>query len=275
MSVLIFMDAIDAVRTAVVVGACALGLEAPVVAAQEQPERRDGTTEAEATTRRQLERYIRLTQSHDSDDRLTGAKGLTRMGPAAAPALQFLWPLLQNQPDDVCLAAYRAVCAIGPAGTKALPRIVKTARRGLSTEGRCATAYQSCSYWPEAIPYLVRELGRQPATDEVPEGMLTGVKMDLVPLVISAVVPVLREGGRRAESAAGVLWRLREAARPALPALVKAVRTRRITDGTFAWAALQIGASDPDAIAELERIAREHSDLTGQQAREALARVGR
>jgi len=270
MSVLILMDA---VWTVVLVGACALALEGPALSARDQSER-DTATKTE-TARRQLERYVRLTQSKVSDDRLTGVEGLTRMGPSAAPALPVLLQLLENQPDDVCLAAYRAVCAIGPAGTKTIPRIVKTARRGLSTEGRCATAYQSCSYWPQAIPYLVRELGRQPATDEVPEGMLTGVKMDLVPLVVSAVVPVLREGGRRAESAAAVLWRLRQAARPALPALVDAVRTRRISDGTFAWAALQIGATDPDAIRELERIAREHSDLTGQHAREALTKAGR
>jgi len=47
---------------------------------------------------------IRLLRSKDSDDRVRGAKALTQVGPAASPALPYLLPLLDDQPDDVCVA---------------------------------------------------------------------------------------------------------------------------------------------------------------------------
>jgi hypothetical protein len=220
------------------------------------------------------ELILRL-QSTSADRQELAADDLARLGPRAAPALPHLLPLLDDESAIVCVAAYRAICAIGPAATSAIPEIVKGARRRLARQDYCGGAYTLCTYWPEAIPSLVAELGRDPNTDEVPENMLSGVENTTLRVLLPAMEAILLEGRPRAESAAGVLWRMRSSSRPAVPSLVKALRAGRITDSTFAWAMLQIGGDEAGALAELQRIAKQRDDLTGQQAREALAKVRR
>lgn len=88
------------------------------------------------------------------------------------------------------------------------------------------------------------------------ENMLRG----LGPTVIPKVATVLEAGGNRSASAANTLRRFGKEAAPALPALVRAVRGKTLSDGMFVATVEAIGVADPKAMAELRRIVQQAKD---------------
>jgi hypothetical protein len=192
--------------------------------------------------------------SSNPDDRISAAEYLTRQGPQAHAALPHLTKLLDGS-DLECVAAVRAICAIGAQAESAVPAMVKAGRRQLRdpTESQCWAVIEAdvASIGVPAIPRLIPELGADRRTDEVPENMLRA----LGPQVLPEVAKVLNQGGARAESAAAVIARFAGEGRVALSALALAVRNRKIDEPTFISTVEAIGVADGLALTELRRIA--------------------
>jgi hypothetical protein len=216
-------------------------------AAKAPPARQTATAE-------QIQRAADLLSSADADDRISAAEYLARQGPRARPALPQLMTLLDDS-DLVCVAAVRAICAVGPEAAAAVPTMVKLARKQLKdpAESSCWSVVESevLSIGPAAVPMLLAELGAERRTDEVPENMLRA----LGPQVLPRVVDVLNEGGVRAESAADVIARFGIEAEPALPELARAVKNQKLDELVFVSTVDAIGRADATVLGELRRIA--------------------
>jgi hypothetical protein len=216
----------------------------------------------------EVQRLMLLLRSIDSDDREQAANLLAREGPQAKPALGDLVALLDAAADSECVAAVRAICAIGPEAASAIPAMVKMARKSLAAgddipEHNCwaMPMGEVSSIGAPAIPRLLAELGVDPDTEEVPANMLRA----LGPQVLPDVVKLLDEGGVRAEAASEVIFRFGADAAPALPALVKALRRHKISEASFvstiyAMNTQGMTAADAGTLAELRRLAKEAKD---------------
>lgn len=221
-------------------------------AAEAPPARQTATAE-------QIQRAVGLLSSADADDRISAAEYLARQGPRARPALPQLVTLLDDS-DPVCVAAVRAICAVGPVAAAAVPAMVKLARKQLKdpAETNCWSVVESevVSIGPAAVPMLLAELGVERRTDEVPENMLRA----LGPQVLPRVVGVLNEGGVRAESAAEVIARFGVEAEPALPELARAVKHQELDESVFVSTVDAIGRAEATVLGELQRIAETAAD---------------
>lgn len=217
-----------------------------------------------------IQELIALLHSSNRDDRESGADYLAKEGPRAAPALNDLVKLLDDPADRICVAAVGAISSIGPDAASAIPAMVKMARKSLAAgdhipEHNCwATPMSMVSLiGPAAIPKLIAELGADPDTEEVPANMLRALGRDLGPeVVLPEVLKLLDEGGVLAEAATEVIFRFGADAKPALPALVRALRRNKISEFTFistldAMNIQGMTTADAGTLAELRRLAKE------------------
>src|SRR5262249_44168609 len=109
------------------IGCCLASAHGAAVGGRDPPQNSKGNSSRAET----LTELVASLRSDVADDRLRAANSLAKQVTAAEPALNDLIRLLDDA-DDICVAAVRAICAIGPAAAPAVPAMVKMARQSVA-----------------------------------------------------------------------------------------------------------------------------------------------